>query len=152
MAACSLCSISLSITCRDGITTLTRRSKILCPFASQLCFVVFSVRTSRVLFLLANWSFKMDWVLNASHEINVQSKHPTIIAVCIVLILLMSAIVVLRIYLHAQASQIRADDYVIIATALRGCFLPIFGSRRTAAKVTIPESNRLSPSYTLHLP
>ena len=95
----------------------------------------------------------MGWVLNASDEIAVQSKYPTIIAVCIVLTLLMMTVVVLRIYLHSQARQIRADDYVIIASAVRAwCSLPGYGPRRTMTKVTISGTIRLSPSFTLHLP
>ncbi len=61
----------------------------------------------------------MGWVLNASAEINSLSKYPTIIAVCIVLTLLMIAVVFLRIYVHFQAREIRADDYVIITSMVR---------------------------------
>lgn len=58
----------------------------------------------------------MPWVLNASDEINAQSKHPTIIAVCVILTLLMTAVALLRVYVHLQAGQLRADDNVIVAT------------------------------------
>ena len=65
----------------------------------------------------------MPWVLNASDEINAQSKHPTIIAVCVILTLLMTAVAFLRVYVHLQAGQLRADDNVIVATMVTTPFV-----------------------------
>ena len=64
----------------------------------------------------------MGWVLNASHEVDSQSKYPTIIPVCVVLTFLMTGVVLLRIYIRLSARQIGADDYVIIVTMVRRAF------------------------------
>lgn len=55
----------------------------------------------------------MGWVYNVSPEVAAQSYYPAILAVCVVLTTLMTAVVSLRIYIHIRAGRVAPDDYVI---------------------------------------
>ena len=77
----------------------------------------------RLFLSIHNSVVTMAWVLNASDEVNARSDYPTIIAVCLVLTILMTVVVVLRIYVHASVRQIGSDDCVILGNMVRQYYL-----------------------------
>lgn len=57
----------------------------------------------------------MQWVHNASPELNAQSDWPKILGICLSLTTLMSLTVSLRIYVRAwMIKSLGIDDYVIL--------------------------------------
>ncbi|KAL6415701.1 integral membrane protein [Ilyonectria robusta] len=54
----------------------------------------------------------MGWVLNASSDVNAKSQYPTIIAICIILSALSSAVVLARLYVRFRARGLAHDDYM----------------------------------------
>lgn len=54
----------------------------------------------------------MGWVENAGPEVEAQSQYPTIIATCVVVSLLSTAIVGGRLYIRATARGLASDDYM----------------------------------------
>lgn len=60
----------------------------------------------------------MGWVLNATEDINGQSKYPTIISICAVFSVLSTVVVGARVWLRSKARGLAADDWLSIFSAI----------------------------------
>ncbi|CAM1501409.1 Fc.00g105710.m01.CDS01 [Cosmosporella sp. VM-42] len=54
----------------------------------------------------------MGWVINATPEVNAESQYATIIAICIVLSVFSSAVVLARLYVRFHARRLASDDWM----------------------------------------
>lgn len=75
----------------------------------------------------------MGWVLNASPEVDAQSQYPTIIAICVVLSVLSSAVVLARLWVRYAAHGFASDDWV---SGLSMVFAIIYSGLCIARKFT----------------
>lgn len=55
---------------------------------------------------------KMGWVLNATPKVDAQSEYPTIIAICVVLSVLSTAVVGTRLYIRHSKRGLASDDWM----------------------------------------
>ncbi|CAH0027741.1 unnamed protein product [Clonostachys rhizophaga] len=60
----------------------------------------------------------MGWVLNATEDVNGQSKYPTIISICAVFSVLSTVVVGARVWLRSKARGLAADDWLSALSAI----------------------------------
>lgn len=61
----------------------------------------------------------MRWVIDYPANIEVQSRYPTIVSVCVIFTSLMVAVVACRFYARNRSSRgLWVDDYIILLTTV----------------------------------